>query len=323
MESWQPLARLPGCIKKTPNKKDLNPLHYNHKHASLRDFAEHLNLKDVRLRTLQSYYRQMDLVRRHFGRDPKYLSQARIRSYIVHLKEGKRWEPSSIRQAIAACRMFYCDMLGREWKLWDVVKVRDKKRLPVVMTVEEVASVLGKVALLRHRTPLRLAYCCGLRLDELVHLTVDDIEPGCVTVRDGKGGKDRRVPLCGMMYRQLQHYWLQHRNPKWVFPSAGRGRRGDDRRRMGASGIPIGKGSLQKAFHDALALTPVRKKATIHTLRHSYATHLLSMGVNIRQLQLYLGHEDIRTMILYTHLIPFGEEMSFEHVEAIARLTMK
>jgi integrase/recombinase XerD len=287
----------------------------------MRDFAEHLNLKDVRLRTLQSYYRQMDLVCRYFGRNPKYLSQRRIRSYIIYLKEAKRLSPSSLRQAIASCRMYYCDMLGKSWKLWDVVKARDKKRLPVVMTIEEVAVVLRGVALLRHRTPLRLIYCCGLRLDEAVHLTIDDVEPGCVIVRDGKGGKDRRVPLCEMMYRQLRYYWLQHRNPKWIFPSAGRGRRGDDRKRMGASEIPIGKGSLQKAFHDALGLTSIRKKATIHTLRHSYATHLLAMGVNIRQLQLYLGHEDIKTTILYTHLIPFGEEKSFEHIEAIARLT--
>lgn len=289
----------------------------------MRDFAEHINLRDVRLRTLQAYYRQMELVRRHFGKNPKYLSQKQVQSYILYLKVEKLWAASSIRQAIASCRSYYCGMLGKSWKLWDVVKVRDKKSLPVVMGIEEVADVLGSVALLRHRTPLRLIYCCGLRLEEAVLLTIDDIEPDCVTVRDGKGGKDRRVPLCDMMYRQLRYYWLQHRNPMWIFPSAGRGRRGDDRKRMSASDIPIGKGSLQKAFHDALALTDIRKKATIHTLRHSYATHLLAMGVNIRQLQLYLGHEDIKTTILYTHLIPFGEEKSFEHIEAIARLSMK
>jgi len=289
----------------------------------MRDFAEHINLRDVRLRTLQSYYRQMELVGKYFGHNPKYLAQGRIQSYILHLKVERRLAASSIRQAIAACRAFYCGMLGKSWKLWDVVKCRDKQKLPVVLTIEEVAAILGSVALLRHRTPLRLIYCCGLRLDELVHLTIDDIEPGCVAVRDGKGGKDRRVPLCGMMYRQLRYYWLQHRNPKWIFPTAGRGLCKNARERMGASELPIGKGSLQKAFHDALLETGIRKKATIHTLRHSYATHLLAMGVNIRQLQLYLGHEDIKTTILYTHLIPFGEEKSFEHIEAIARLTRK
>lgn len=292
----------------------------------MRDFAEHLNLKDLRLRTLQGYYRQMQLVQRYFGRNPKYLAQKQIQSYILYLKEEKRWAPSSIRQAIASCRMFYGGMLGKPWKLWDVVEVHDKKTLPVVLTIEQVDVILGSVALLRHRTPLRLIYCCGLRLDELVHLTIDDIESGCLHVRHGKGGKGgkgRRVPLSSLMYRQMRYYWKQHRNPKWIFPTAGRGLCRNARQRMGKSEQTIGKASLQMAFHHAVVQTGIRKKATIHTLRHSYATHLLAMGVNIRQLQLYLGHQNIETTTLYTHLIPFGEEKSLEHIEAIARLTLK
>jgi len=322
LEGWQPLARLPGCTKKTTYKKDLNPLRYNHKYSSLRDFAEHLNLVGKRLRTAQSYYRHMRLVSEHFGGNPKSLSQKSIRGYILHLQEERQWAPSTLRQAIASCRMFYGDMLGKKWKLWDVVNVRERKSLPVVLSIEEVASILGSVELLRHRTPLRLIYCCGLRLDEAVHLTIDDIEPGRVLVRDGKGGKDRYVPLSETMYRQLQYYWKQHGNPKWIFPSAGRGHPHNARERMGRSEAPFGKGALQLAFHKALKASGVRRKATIHTLRHSYATHLLAMGVNIRQLQLYLGHEDIETTTIYLHLIPFGEERSMEHIEAIARMTL-
>jgi site-specific recombinase XerD len=263
----------------------------------------------------------MRLVGDHFGANPRGLPQKRIRGYILYLKEQKRWSASSIRQAIASCRMFYCEMLGKSWKLWDVVKVRDSKRLPLVLTIEEVCAVLGSVALLRQRTPLRLIYCCGLRLEECVKLTIEDIEPTRLRVRDGKGGKDRGVPLSALTYRQLRYYWKQHRNPKWIFPTAGRGLCSDARKRMGTSAHPIGKGSLQKAFHDAVIASGLRKKATIHTLRHSYATHLLAMGVNIRQLQLYLGHEDIETTTLYTHLTPFGEDKSFKHIEAIARLS--
>jgi len=285
-------------------------------------FAQHLALKDVRLRTVQSYYRQMRLVAEHFGRDPKRLAQKSVRSYILHLKEDRGWAPSSLRQGIAACRMFYGEMLGKQWKLWDVVKVRDRKRLPVVLEIAQVGSVLGRVALLRHRTPLRLIYCCGLRLDECVHLTIDDVEPSRLTIRDGKGGKDRRVPLSSVMYDKLRHYWKQHRNPKWLFPTPGRGLCSDARERMRRSELPMGKGSLQKAFHDALRASGLRKKASIHTLRHSYATHLLAMGVNIRQLQVYLGHEDIETTTLYTHLIPFSEEKSLGHIDAIARMTL-
>ena len=314
-------GRLPGWQKNNTYKKDVNPLGYNHKYASFRAFAEHVNLRDVRLSTIQSYYRQMRLVAEHFGRDPKGLSQKSARAYILHLKQEKRWAPTTIRQGVAAMRMYYGDMLGKQWKLWDVVKVRDKKRLPTVLEIGQVAGILKAVPLLRHRVPLRLIYCCGLRLDECVRLTVDDIEPGAVIVRDGKGGKERRVPLSEPVYRELQRYWLQHRNPKWLFPTPGRGRCGNARERMGRSAEPMGKGSLQKAFHDAVVASGIRKKATIHTLRHSYATHLLAMGVNIRQLQLYLGHEDIETTTIYLHLIPFGEEKSMRHVDAIARMT--
>lgn len=100
MEGWQPLSRLPGCEKNTPCKKDLNPLDYNHIYACLGEFAQHLNLKDVRLRTVRAYYRQMRLVADHFGGNPRTFTQ-------------KRWSPSTIRQAIASCWMFYCEMLGK------------------------------------------------------------------------------------------------------------------------------------------------------------------------------------------------------------------
>ena len=264
----------------------------------------------------------MRLVADHFGRDPRSLSQKSARAYILHLKNDRGWSPSSLRQAIAAMRMFHCEMLGRKWKLWEVVKVRDRKSLPVVLDIEQVGSILKAVALLRHRVPLRLIYCCGLRLDEACNLTVDDIEPGAVVVRDGKGGKERRIPLSEAVHRQLRRYWMQHRNPKWLFPTPGRGRCENARERMGRSADPMGKGSLQKAFHDAVVASGIRRKATIHTLRHSYATHLLALGVNIRQLQLYLGHEDIETTTIYLHLIPFGEEKSMKHIDAIAKRTL-
>jgi site-specific recombinase XerD len=288
----------------------------------LREYAEHLSLVGKSLRTAQSYYRHMRLVSEHFGCNPKPLSQKSIRGYILHLKEERGWAASTLRQAIASMREFYAGMLGKDWKLWDLVNVRDSGKLPVVLDVEAVRRVLGSVPLLRHRTPLRLIYCCGLRLDEAVRLTVDDIERGRILVRDGKGGKDRYVPLSDTMYRQLRHYWLQHRNPKWIFPSAGRGHPSNARERMRESDAPFGKGALQLAFHQAVESSGIRRKATLHTLRHSYATHLLAMGVNIRQLQLYLGHESIETTCIYLHLIPFGEERSMEHVEAIAKMTL-
>ena len=190
-----------------------------------------------------------------------------------------------------------------------------------MLGVEEVKAILGSVGLMRHRVPLRLMYCCGLRVDELVHLTVDDIEPDHLVVRDGKGGKDRKVPLTPAMYGELRWYWLQHRNPRWLFPSPGRGAASDVRRAMKASSIPLGKGALSLALRKAVEKAGVRKKVTAHTFRHSYATHMLDSGLNLRQLQLYLGHEDIQTTTLYTHLTAFGEERGMAHAEALDRMT--
>lgn len=273
------------------------------------------------MRTSQAYYRRIRLVADHFGKDPKYLTQKQIRSYLVHLKEVKQWAASTTRQSVACLSLFYSDMLGKRWRLWDIVTCRDKKRYPVVLAIEEVRSILHSVALLRHLTPLRLMYCCGLRVDELVHLTVDDIEPNRIFVREGKGSKDRYVPLPSAMYSELREYWKLHLNSKWIFPSAGRGNPLKAREAMAASELPIGKGALSLALRKAVRKAGIRKKVTAHTLRHSYATHLLEQGTNLRQLQLYLGHQDIRTTTLYTHLTPFGEEMGMRHVEEIDRLT--
>jgi len=273
------------------------------------------------LRTTQAYYRKVRLIAEHYGKDPKYLTQKQVRSYIVHLKEVKRWAPSTTRQSVASLSMFYADMLGKKWNLWNVAVMRDKKRLPVVLSVGETRSIIANVALGRHKTPIRLMYCCGLRLDELVHLTVDDIEPARIAIRDGKGSKDRYVPLPSKMYAELVRYWKKHRNPQWIFPSSGRGDPLDPSKAMRVSTIPIGKSALSLALRKAVKKAGIRKKVSAHTLRHSYATHLLEQGVNLRQLQLYLGHEDIQTTTLYTHLTPFGEEQGMSHVETIDQLT--
>jgi site-specific recombinase XerD len=269
-------------------------------------FSEHLQLKDVSECTMRSYYRGIRLVFEHFGKNPRYLTQKQIRSYIVYVKHEKGWCSSTIRQAIASCRMFYRDMLGKNWRLWGIVEVRDRPRLPTVLTMEEVPAILREVRFGRYRVPLQLIYCCGLRLSEARHLELMDIEgkQNRLKVCRGKGGKERDVPLSQTMYQRLRQYWKQHRNPRWLFPTAGCGRNKNVAKRMGETDTPMGMGSLQNAFRHARKAAGVKKKASIHTLRHSYATHLLALGVNIRQLPLYLGHEDIQTTILYTHLIP-------------------
>jgi integrase/recombinase XerD len=256
-----------------------------------------------------SYYRGMRLVFEHFGHNPRYLTQKQIRSYIVHVKEEKGWSASTIRQSIASCRMFYRDMLGKDWRLWGIVCVRDKVRLPVVLSMEEVRAILHQVRFVRYRVPLQLIYCCGLRLSECLNLELVDIEgrQNRLKVRGGKGvGKERYVPLSTTMYQRLQQYWKQHRNPRWLFSTAGRGRN------KGCSNPYEGNRSCHGHGVVAKRLSSGSQKKNRGSRRRPAsipcATHLLALGVNIRQLQLYLGHQDIDTTTIYTHLIPFGEE---------------
>lgn len=291
----------------------------------MRLFAEHLNLKDYRLRTVIAYYRDMRLIHEYFGKNPKYLTQNQIRDYIIHVKEGKQWAPQTIRKAIAAARMFYGDMLGKPWKLWDIVKVRDRETLPVVLDLDEVPRIFNQMPLLRYKIPLVLIYNCGLRLQECLNLTVNDIEAANnrLIVREGKGAKDRYVPLSDVMHQRLQKYWLFHKNKQFVFPEVGRGVGTQETlyKHMHQATGPMQPGSLRKTMADACQKAKINKHATIHTLRHSYATHLHAMGVSIRQLQIYLGHSNIETTTLYTHLVPFSEQRSLKVIDELAQRT--
>jgi site-specific recombinase XerD len=244
----------------------------------------------------------------------------------VYVKEDKQWAPQSVRKAIAAARMFYGDMLGKPWKLWDVVKVRDRETLPIVLDIDEVACIFKQMPRLRYKVPLELIYNCGLRLHECLRLTVNDIEGthNRLVVRDGKGGKDRYVPLSTRMYRRLQNYWRFHKNKHFIFPQVGRGVGNQETlyAHMHNATVPMHPGSLRKTMADACVAAKIKKHATIHTLRHSYATHLHAMGVSIRQLQVYLGHSSIETTTLYTHLVPFSEERSLKLIDELARRTV-
>ena len=244
-------------------------------------FAEHLNLKDFRVRTLIAYYRDMRLIHDYFGKNPKYLTQKQIRAYILHVKEDKQWAPQTVRKAIAAARMFYGDMLGKPWRLWDVVKVRDRERLPVVLDLDEVTGLFKQMPLLRYKVPLELIYNCGLRLRECLNLTVNDIEGANnrLIVRNGKGAKDRYVPLSKVMYQRLQRYWLFHKNKQFVFPEVGRGVGKPETlyKHMHTATHPMHPGSLRKTMADACVHAKIKKHATIPFIRCATHTRLICM----------------------------------------------
>ncbi len=176
-------------------------------------------------------------------------------------------------------------------------------KLPVVLSRQEVHRVLGCLRQPHYRVCLSTIYSCGLRIGECVRLQVSDIDSDRmqVRVRQGKGNKDRYVPLPERTLELLREYWLSHRHSVWLFPARNRG---------GVQPLasqPMNRKGVSEAFRAALKESGVQKQATVHTLRHSWATHLLEDGVSLRSIQTYLGHSSPRTTALYTHLTRYTE----------------
>jgi len=209
---------------------------------------------------------------------------------------------------LCGIKFFYERTLGKEWKTFEFVRPPKEKKLPVVLSVAEVGRVLGCVHRSRYRICLTTIYACGLRLLEGVHLQVKDIdgERQLLHIHQGKGGKDRCIPLPSASLKMLRQHWLTHRNPLWLFPSPFE----EIHQPMSASGV-------QRALRRAVQESGIHKEATVHTLRHSYATHLLEAGVNLRIIQSYLGHASPSTTAIYTHLTSTTETQTRQTIDEI------
>ena len=286
-------------------------------------FAQDLSLSGLGDRSCHSYYRQIRLISEHFDQiDPASLDEVRVRSYIIHLKSVKLWCPKSIRIFLSAGKLFFLQMLCHtSWKVFDLTKAKDLPYLPEVLSRQEVTSLLQAIRKGRFLTPIKLLYVCGLRLEEALTLAPDDIRgsENRLLVRCGKGGRDRVVPLCQSMLEELRGYWSRHRNPLWLFPAAGRGPMDSAAviKRMRVATRPLSGSSLQQVIVRARADAGIPDRATPHSLRHSFATHLIEEGVSIRHVQRLLGHANINTTMIYTH---FTQEVEHDALAALERL---
>lgn len=316
------VQRLHPEVNLRSGKAYADPVSYVHPWPSMRDYARLLALRYEAVRTRHSYYRDMRLLHEHFGVDPASLTEAQVTDYLLHVKLVKGWKPKTVRQTAAAARVFYLDLLGHDWKVFNNVKARDHGRLPAVLTREQVHALLDGIRLRRYRTPLKLIYCCGLRLSECLNLTVHDIisSEGKLRVRDGKGGKDRIVPLPAEMLEDLRNYWSFHKHPVLLFPNAGRG---DNKARLLAWRMHTATSAMP---HNSLQrlLVEMRKKlnlpeASPHTLRHSFATHLVEAGASLHSVQALLGHASLQTTQVYLHLTQRGEHDARELMESLCQ----
>jgi integrase/recombinase XerD len=284
-----------------------NPVDYQHPYPSMARFAEHLALRYDANRTRHSYYRQLRLIHQHVGCDPATITEAQLRDYFLFVKLKKHWTPKSIRQARAAASMFFVNLFGHaDWTLFSQIQTKDHDTLPAVLTRQQVRDLLAHIRLRRYRTPLKLIYCCGLRLSECLGLTIHDIkgQENKLLIRHSKGHQDRVVPLPTSMWQELRRYWSFHRHPLLLFPNAGRGDNnspGSLAKRMHTATSPMPCSSLQR-------LVIVARKqlnlpaASVHSLRHSFATHLLEAGAHLHTIQKLLGHKQIDSTMVYLHL---------------------
>jgi site-specific recombinase XerD len=275
---------------------------------------ECLQLRGLSERTQESYVRAVRQLAEHYHKSPDLISEEELRQYFLFIKNIKHYSRNTMTIAICGIRFCYEQTLKRNWAIFGIVRPAPEKKLPVILSLAEVRDLLRRVRLPRYQVCLTTIYSCGLRLQEGTHLRVADIDSGrlMLHVRHGKGAKDRYVPLPKRTLELLRQYWTTHRNPVLLFPAEGR-----DHINLAKSTEPMSKSSLQKAFRAALIESGNNKRASVHTLRHSWATHLLEAGVNLRLIQEWLGHSSPATTSVYTHLTVKAEQLGTQAINQL------
>ncbi len=257
-------------------------------------------------RTQQAYARSVRMLSQFYDKTPDLVSEQELQEYFLQRKNVNRWSPKTMRICYCGIRFFYVNVLERNWHILSILRAQTERRLPAVLSVDEVRSLLAHIKTFHNYVYLSTVYSCGLRLHEGLNLEVSDIDSQrmMIHVHRGKGAKDRYVTLPHSTLQLLRRYWRTHRHPHLLFPALGRNGKGAKQ-----SQTPMAKSSVQGAFRRAKFDAGIAKKGVaIHTLRHSYATHLLEAGVNLRAIQRYMGHAQLETTMLYLHLTQKGQE---------------
>jgi integrase/recombinase XerD len=273
-----------------------------------------LQLAGLRERTQESYLRAVRQLADHFHTPPDRLSEQQVRDYFLHLKNERKFASGSLGIAYHGIKFFYSHTTPRDWPTLQRLRIRKDKTLPDVLSVDEVRRLIDAVRTHHHRAYFWTVYSLGLRLEEGLHLQIGDIdsERMRVHVHRGKGAKDRYVPLPSRTLKVLRQYWVTHRHPELLFPAKGR-----DGQPTGTADQPMPRSSVQKAMSRVVQGLKIRKAISIHSLRHSYATHLLEAGVNLRLIQQYLGHSSLQTTMIYLHLTTASQEQAVASIEAL------
>jgi len=279
--------------------------------------VEALKLNGKGERTQEAYARHVRKLIEFYHKDPDQISEEELKKYFIHRQDINKWQPNTMRICYCAIKFFYLHVVQRDWHIFKVLKARTERRLPAVLTREEIDRIFSKINTFHNYVFHSTIYSCGLRLQEGLFLQTSDIDGvrKLIHVHRGKGAKDRYVPLPDDTLNLLRRYWVTHRNKKLIFPALGRGHN------LGpVSNTPMAIDSVQGAFRIAKYKADITKRrVSIHTLRHSYATHLLEAGVNIRAIQRYLGHGQLETTMVYLHLTTKGQEDAYDIINNVMK----
>ena len=274
-------------------------------------------LEDMKLfglseRTQETYIYAVSKLAQYFHKSPDLISDDQLREYFLFLKDKYARNTSTI--AICGIKFFFEKSLKKPFEIFGILRSPRVNKLPVVLTREEVQLILKNIRTLRHRACLSLIYSCGLRLKEGVSLKVNQVDSKrmVIHIQQAKGLNDRYVPLPKTTLEILRAHYKTHQNPLLIFPAPGRGETQES-----SSIKPLPDSSIQTVFRKSLLETGINKDAHVHTLRHSYATHLLEDGVDIRIIQEYLGHNNIETTMIYTHLTPLIKDGVYNKINSL------
>jgi len=250
-----------------------------------------LEIRGFSSSTQQAYLARMKAMVRFFMRPPDELTLEDIHAYQLHLTRDRKVGWATFNQSVGAMRFFYGVTFNRDWDIQRIPYQKTGRKLPVVLSCEEVSRLFQAVTNLKHRAMLMTAYAGGLRVSEVTHLRVSDVDSQRMMLRveQGKGRQDRYVMLSHKLLAALREYWKIYKTRHWLFA----GQNPEQ---------PLTRAAVHKFFQKARRRAGITKKVSVHGLRHSFATHLLESGVNIRKIQLLLGHRSLRSTQIYTHV---------------------
>ena len=278
--------------------------------------SDDLHLAGMGERTHEGYLRAVRQLAEYCRRSPDRITEAQLRRYFLHLKNERHFATGSMRVAYSGIKFFYTRSCRREWQTLSSMKIQNVKSLPEVLTIPQVHRIIDACTTERMAVYFWTVYSLGLRLQEGLNLQVGDIDAsrGLVHIHRGKGAKDRYVPIPTTTLQWLRRYWTTHRHPAFLFPA-------ESRDHLGAptAKTPMSMTAVQGAMKLITRQINFGKKVSTHTLRHSYATHLLEAGVSLRIIQQYMGHSSLQTTMVYLHLTDVATSDARKTIEKIFR----